>query len=88
MSKNRTVGLVLIIVGVVANNYVYLHDILFDKHAGVIYMGWKSLLAAAATLVVIALGVLVLARSRATVEPSATPHGRGGTGPGAREDTH
>ena len=33
---NRTLGLAFIIIGVLANNYVYLHDIVLDKHAGAI----------------------------------------------------
>jgi len=32
MDKSRTWGLVVIIIGVLANNYVYLHDLILDTH--------------------------------------------------------
>ena len=32
MLKDKRLGLALIIIGVLANNYVYLHDLILDKH--------------------------------------------------------
>ncbi len=39
MLKDKRLGLALIIVGVLANNYVYLHDLILDKHEGAILLG-------------------------------------------------
>ena len=39
MLKDKRLGLVLIIIGVLANNYVYLHDLILDKHEGLINLG-------------------------------------------------
>lgn len=49
----------LILVGILAVNYAYLHDIVWQTHHGVIVMGVKSyLLALAGTLLVLAGAVL------------------------------
>ncbi len=40
MLKDKRLGLALIINGVLANNYVYLHDLILDKHEGAILLGW------------------------------------------------
>ncbi len=57
MLKDKRLGLALIIVGVLANNYVYLHDrmdaILLGGVIGIIV-----------TLVVIAIGIVILLRSQ------------------------
>ncbi len=65
MLKNQTLGLVLVILGVLANNYVYLHDLILDKHGGAILLQWKSQTAIVATLVVVAIGVIIIWASRA-----------------------
>ena len=41
MPERKTLGVALIIMGVLANNYVYLHDIIFG--AGVTELGPKSI---------------------------------------------
>ncbi len=41
MLKDKRLGLALIIVGVLANNYVYLHDLILDKHEGAILLGLR-----------------------------------------------
>ena len=64
MLANRTLGLVFVIIGVLANNYVYLHDIIFDKEAGSIYLGWLSWVGISLTLLVVAFGILMLLRSQ------------------------
>ena len=64
MLANRTLGLVLVIVGVLANNYVYLHDIILDKHAGAINLGWPSWLGIGVTLLVVAFGIFIVVRSQ------------------------
>ncbi len=61
---NRTLGLAFIIIGVLANNYVYLHDIVLDKHAGAINLGWPSWVGVGVTLLVVAFGIFILVRSQ------------------------
>ncbi len=66
MLKDKRLGLALIIVGVLANNYVYLHDLVLDKHEGAILLGWPSWVGIVVTLIVIAGGVVILLRSQAS----------------------
>ncbi len=65
MLKDKRLGLALIIVGVLANNYVYLHDLILDKHEGAILLGWISGVGVIVTYVVIAIGVVILLRAQA-----------------------
>ena len=60
MSK-RT-GIAAIILGVAFNNYVYLHDLILQKHEGLIELGPKSAIGIAISVVVILAGVRALAR--------------------------
>ncbi len=66
MLKDKRLGLALIIVGVLANNYVYLHDLVLDKHEGAILLGWISGVGVIVTYVVIAIGVVILLRTQAS----------------------
>ncbi len=66
MLKDKRLGLALIIVGVLANNYVYLHDLILDKHEGAILLGWISGVGVIVTYVVIAIGVVILLRAQAS----------------------
>ena len=52
-------------IGVLANNYVYLHDIVTDGHNGAILLGWKAATALILTLVVIAIGLILAWRAEA-----------------------
>ena len=63
MAKNRSLGLVLIILGVLVNNYAYVTDIVGNSHEGLIYMGSKGIIAALLGLLSIALGVVLLMRA-------------------------
>lgn len=63
MAKNRSLGLVLIILGVLVNNYAYVTDIVGNSHEGLIYMGSKGVIAALLGLLSIALGVVLLMRA-------------------------
>ncbi len=65
MLKDKRLGLALIILGVLANNYVYLHDLILDKHEGAILLGWISGVGVIVTYVVIAIGVVILLRAQA-----------------------
>ncbi len=66
MLKDKRFGLALIIVGVLANNYVYLHDLILDKHEGAILLGPRGWIGIVATLIVLAGGVVILLRSQAS----------------------
>ena len=63
MAKNRSLGVVLIILGVLVNNYAYVTDIVGNSHEGLIYMGSRGILAALLGLLAIALGVVALIRA-------------------------
>ncbi|MDH3623628.1 MAG: hypothetical protein OES69_00885 [Myxococcales bacterium] len=60
MSKKT--ALAAIVVGVALNNYVYLHDLILQKHEGLIDLGTKSAVGIAVAVVVILAGVAALAR--------------------------
>ncbi len=63
MPKSKSLGLVLVIVGVLANNYVYLHDIFVDKHDGMIIVGMTSGVGIVGALIVVLIGAFMLLRS-------------------------
>ena len=65
MDKSKTWGLVVVIIGVLANNYVYLHDLILDRHEGMIFLGWKAGIGIIVTLAVIFIGLVLLLRSPA-----------------------
>ena len=65
MLKDKRLGLALIIIGVLANNYVYLHDLILDKHEGAIYLGPTGWIGIVVTLIIIAGGVGIHLRSQA-----------------------
>ncbi len=64
--QSKELGLALIIIGVLANNYVYLHDLVLDKHDGAILLGWPSWVGIVVTGIVIAIGMVILLRSQAS----------------------
>ncbi len=66
MLKDKRLGLALTIVGVLANNYVYLHDLILDKHEGAILLGPRGWIGIVVTLIVIAGGMVILLRSQAS----------------------
>ena len=68
MERNKMVGYALVVIGVLANNYVYLHDLVFDKHDGMIFLGWQAGVAIVLTLVVVAVGLFVVWRAEAEAE--------------------
>jgi hypothetical protein len=57
MLGNRKLGWMLVVIGVLANNYVYLHDIVTNGHGGAILLGWHAGVAIGMSLAVIALGL-------------------------------
>ena len=77
MFENKRLGAALIIIGVLANNYVYLHDLIFGKYKqyegaiilgqyeNAIVLGWLAALLIIATLVVTAVGLMIVMRSQA-----------------------
>ena len=68
MLENRNLGVALIIIGVLANNYVYLHDLIFGKYEeyeDAIVLGPLAGVLIVAALAVTALGLIILLRSQA-----------------------
>ena len=61
MSKQRKVGLALIVLGVLGNNYAYLHDLLYSDYQ-VIWLGPLARVAAALSVALLAAGVGLLLR--------------------------
>ncbi len=66
MLEDKRLGLALIIIGVLANNYVYLHDFILDRYEGAILLGPNGWTGIVVTLIVIAGGVVILLRSQAS----------------------
>ncbi len=64
--KDKRLGLALIIIGVLANNYVYLHDLILDRHEGAIFLGPRGWTGIVVTLIVIACGMVILLRSQSS----------------------
>lgn len=62
MHKSAGWGLLLVLVGVVLNNYAYLNDILFQKHDGFIYVGPKAVAAIVVSLILIGIGAWLAVR--------------------------
>jgi hypothetical protein len=63
MTGNRTWGVALVALGVLVNNYSYLHDVVMGKHDGMIYAGPWTFAGIAVGLAMIAAGVRTLLRS-------------------------
>ncbi len=66
MNRQTLRGVALIVVGVVANNYIYFHDLVFDKHQGAILLGWWSFTGIIICLAVIAVGAVMVVRAGET----------------------
>ncbi len=64
MLKDKRLGLALIIIGILANNYVYLHDLVVGMDA--ILLGPRGVIGIVVTLAVIAIGMVILLRSQAS----------------------
>jgi hypothetical protein len=62
-------GISLVVAGVLANNYVYLHDLVTNKHDGMIHVGLWSAAGILVALGVVAVGLSTLARSVTTTTP-------------------
>lgn len=62
MMERAQMAVALIVAGVLANNYIYFHDIFFQKHGGYILLGWKSYVGLVAALAAVAAGLVMLLR--------------------------
>jgi hypothetical protein len=62
MRNSARWGLVLILVGVMVNNYSYLKDIIVGDQGGMIYLGWHAVAGVVVSLMVIAIGVWLTVR--------------------------
>ena len=68
MFENKRLGAALIIIGVLANNYVYLHDLFFGTYQefeGAIVLGRVAAILIIASLAVTAVGLAIMLRSQA-----------------------
>lgn len=66
MTRQVQLGVALIVGGALANNYVYFHDLVFDKHQGAIMLGWWSYIGIIACLAVIVVGAVMVVRAGET----------------------
>lgn len=64
MSRSRGIGWLVLIAGLLVNNYAYLHDLITWNMEGAIYMGVKSGLVAIAGIVATLVGAWLIARDR------------------------
>ena len=62
MGKNRGLALIIIIVGVLANNFVYLQDLWFGQTV-ISLDSWKAYVAIIISLAIIAVGLVLVARA-------------------------
>ncbi len=65
MERKKKLGWALVVLGVLANNYVYLHDLVTDNHDGAIFLGWRAAIAIILTLIVVAVGLALAWRAEA-----------------------
>lgn len=65
MLKNQALALCLVVGGLIANNFIYLYDLVTGRFPdGAIHLGWASFICIGASLAVIAAGLaLLLART-------------------------
>ncbi|MEN8183300.1 MAG: hypothetical protein ABFS46_12280 [Myxococcota bacterium] len=61
--NERRIAFALIAAGILFNNYVFFHDVVFDKHDGMIFAGWWSVAGILVSWVVTGYGVHRLTRS-------------------------
>ena len=59
MLRNKKLGWGLVVISVLANNYVYLHDIVTVGHNSAIYLGWKAGLGIVLSLGIITVGLAI-----------------------------
>jgi hypothetical protein len=62
MPGNKTLGLLLMVIGVIGNNYVYFHDLV--KGDGIIVLGLYSWIGIIASLLLIGVGLLIAIRAK------------------------
>ncbi len=62
MDKNRGLALIIIVLGVLANNYVYLQDLWFGQ-AVISLDSWRAYLGIIVSLAIIAVGMILVIRS-------------------------
>ncbi len=62
MDKNRGLALIIIVVGVLANNFVYVQDLWFGQTV-MSLDSWKAYVAIIISLAIIAVGLVLVARA-------------------------
>ncbi len=60
MPSMKFIAFAMVFVGVIVNNYTYLHDVFADKHDGYIDLGTKSYIVAAITFAAVIVGSAIL----------------------------
>ena len=61
MLKNQALALCLVVVGVLGNNYVYLHDLVMGRFPdGAIHLGTASFIAIGISLAITITGIILL----------------------------
>jgi hypothetical protein len=73
----KAIGVLLIVLGVIANNIVYLQDLWLGQEQ-ISLDGWRAYAGLLVSIVIILMGIVLLARPRAAARPGAA------TGEGAR----
>lgn len=62
MRGRLLVGLILVVAGVLFVNYVYLHDMIWQRHGGYVVLGLKSYGAALVGTIAVVVGAVLLHR--------------------------
>lgn len=60
MPRSTALAAALIVAGLLADNYVFLHDVFWDKYGGWALFGWKTYLVAGLGFAAVILGMAML----------------------------
>ena len=63
MLKDKRLGAAIALLGLIANNYVYLHDMVWDSHQGLIAIGGDAKLGVVVTFLITLFGIALLLRA-------------------------
>ena len=67
MLRDKRIGALIAVLGLLANNYVYLHDILMESHQGLIDLGSQSKAGVVVSFAVTLVGIAIMLRAPAKV---------------------
>lgn len=63
MLRDRRLGALLAVLGLLANNYVYLHDLILDSHQGLIALGGEAKAGVVISALIALAGIAILLRA-------------------------